>query len=249
MRRYLIAGNWKMHMTGPDTRTLIRELDQSIGRNPRVDVLVCPPFTALAAAREATASTAIGLGAQNVHWEDKGAFTGEVSCDMLLDCGCTHVIIGHSERRQLFSEDDSTVNRKLTKVLTTELIPILCVGETLQQREDGTTEKAILDQLEAGLKGLTPQETSRMIVAYEPVWAIGTGRTATPAIAQEVHAAVRDWFDRIQGSEVAANIRILYGGSVNPGNVSGLMAEPDIDGALVGGASLKAESFSQLCSF
>ncbi|MEE8586502.1 MAG: triose-phosphate isomerase [Acidobacteriota bacterium] len=249
MRKPLIAGNWKMFKTQAETRDTLRRLDQLIGRAIDVEVLICPPFTSLPAAREAAAGTVIQIGAQNLHWEEEGALTGEVSAAMLLDCGCSHVLIGHSERRQLFGEEDQGINRKLKKVLSSELIPVLCVGESLLARESERVEEVVEGQLEQGLTGLTAQEISRIIVAYEPVWAIGTGKTATPEIAQQAHAMIRGWFERNHSSVVADGLRILYGGSVQPGNVAGLMAQPDIDGALVGGASLEADSFAALVGY
>ncbi len=238
-----------MFKTQAETRDTLRRLDELIGRLLEVEVLICPPFTSLPAARRAAAGTVIQIGAQNLHWEEKGAFTGEVSAAMLIDCGCSHVLVGHSERRQLFGEDDAGINRKLKKALSSQLVPILCVGESLQEREAERVEEVIEGQLQQGLKGLTAQEISRIIVAYEPVWAIGTGKTATPEIAQQVHAMIRGWFEGKYSSVAADGLRILYGGSVKPGNVSGLMAQPDIDGALVGGASLEAESFAALVSY
>ena len=238
-----------MFKTQAETRATVRRLDELIGRAADVEVLICPPFTCLPAAREAAAGTLIQIGAQNVSWEDEGAFTGEISTAMLLDCGCSHVLIGHSERRQLFGEDDRGINRKLKKVFSSELIPVLCVGESLQERESERVEEVVEGQLGQGLTGLTAQEISRIIVAYEPVWAIGTGKTATPEIAQQVHAMIRGWFERTYSSVVADGLRILYGGSVKPGNVVGLMAQPDIDGALVGGASLEADTLAALVDY
>ncbi|HSR52900.1 MAG TPA: triose-phosphate isomerase [Acidobacteriota bacterium] len=249
MRRSIIAGNWKMHKTRRESVDFVRALDVLIGRGPKPEVLVFPPFTALADVRQAAAGTSIGLGAQNVHPEDQGAYTGEISAAMLEDCGCSHVLIGHSERRQLFGEDDELLNRKLRKICTTSLIPVLCVGEQLDEREGGRSQEVVLKQLERGCDGLTGQEISRIIVAYEPVWAIGTGKTATPEIAQEMHAAIRGWFDDRFSSNVAEGLRILYGGSVKPDNASGLMEKPDIDGALVGGASLQADSFAGIVAY
>ena len=216
-----------------------------------VDVLVAPPFTALAVVKKAIGSSRISLGAQNMHWETEGAFTGEVSGKMLLEGGCTHVILGHSERRILFKETSQMIDRKVRTAVSVGLIPILCVGETLEEREAGDTFQVIRSQLDDSLenfrkKGQMPTST---ILAYEPVWAIGTGKTATPEQAQEVHQFVREWLADIFGVQTAGQVRILYGGSVKPENVSELMSKEDIDGALVGGASLKADSFNRLIRF
>ncbi|HSR66549.1 MAG TPA: triose-phosphate isomerase [Acidobacteriota bacterium] len=249
MRRSIIAGNWKMHKTGREAVDFVRALDVLIGRSPEPEVLLFPSFTVLSRVRQAVVGTSIGMGAQNLHHQDQGAFTGEISAAMLEDCGCTHVLIGHSERRMLFGEDDKLLNRKLRKVSTTSLTPVLCVGEQLEQREQGRSQEVVLGQLQQGCDGLTGQEISRIIVAYEPVWAIGTGKTATPEIAQEMHAAIRGWFRDRFSSSVGEGLRILYGGSVKPGNASGLMEKPDIDGALVGGASLQADSFAAIVDY
>jgi triosephosphate isomerase len=214
-----------------------------------VEVAVCPTFTSLSAASEALQNSTVGLGAQDVHWEDEGAYTGEISTEMLLDVGCDFVIIGHSERRQYFGETDETVNRKLKKALTTSITPILCCGETLDEREAGQVETVVLGQLQRGLAELTENDISRIIIAYEPVWAIGTGKTATPETAEEVHAMIRNWLKDTFSADLADGLRILYGGSVKPGNAAELMAQPDIDGGLVGGASLDAVSFAQIAKY
>ncbi len=211
--------------------------------------MLAPPFTSLAAVCGETKGSSIQLAAQNVHWEPKGAFTGEISIAMLEDAGCSMVIIGHSERRQYFGETDETVNRRVKAVLNSSLKAIVCIGETLAEREAGRAHDLITQQLAGGLAGLTLQSLSHIILAYEPVWAIGTGRTASPEIAQEVHKAIRDWLSRQFGSEAAQEVRILYGGSVKPDNVSVLMRQPDIDGALVGGACLEAESFLRIIHY
>ena len=250
MRRPLIAGNWKMYKTVPEGVALAQEIRAGLALPPKDrDVLVAPPFTALAAIAEALRGSDVFLGAQNMHWEREGAFTGEISPTMLKQAGCSHVILGHSERRHIFGESDDMVARKTRAAVDNGLTPILCVGETLPERESSLTLEVVERQLERALRALTPDEISRAVVAYEPVWAIGTGRTATPAEAQEVHAFIRKRLSATHGEPAAAAVRILYGGSVKPDNVDGLMAEPDVDGALVGGACLKAESFVRIVHY
>ena len=250
MRRPLLAGNWKMYKTVPEGVALAQEIRAGLALPLKDrDVLVAPPFTALAAVGEALRGSDVFLGGQNMHWEREGAFTGEISPPMLKQVGCSHVILGHSERRHIFGESDDTVARKTRAAVDNGLTPILCVGETLPERESSLTLEVVERQLERGLRALTPDEASRAIVAYEPVWAIGTGRTATPAQAQEVHAFIRKRLSATHGEPAAAAVRILYGGSVKPDNVDGLMAEPDVDGALVGGACLKAESFLRIVHY
>ena len=247
MRRYVFAGNWKMHKTVAEAVALSRALREGLEKEPtRHEVVVMPPFTALQAAGEALKGSPIAMGAQNMHWEREGAFTGEISPVMLKDLGCTHVILGHSERRHIFGESDDTVARKTRAAVDNGLTPILCVGETLPERESNRTLEVVERQLERALRSLTPDEASRTVVAYEPVWAIGTGRTATAAQAQEVHAFIRKRVTATHGEPAAAALRILYGGSVKPDNIDGLMAQPDVDGALVGGASLKADPFLRI---
>lgn len=246
MRRAVIAGNWKMFKTCREARATVSELVELIGPSPAAEVVVCPPFTVLVTVAPVVRQSPVRLGAQNVHWEDEGAFTGEVSAPMLVDCGCHYVIVGHSERRQYFLESDEVINRKLKKVITTSLTPILCLGEWLEERDASRVQTVIFRQLEQGLLGLTPREISRIIIAYEPVWAIGTGKTATPEIAEEVHVLIRDWLARRCSAELADQIPILYGGSVKPENIADLMAQENIDGALVGGASLDAQSFARI---
>jgi triosephosphate isomerase len=242
-RRKFVCGNWKMHKTVAETAALVRELRAALADVAgKVQVAVAPPFTALAAAVDAASGSPVEVAAQNVHWEKQGAFTGEVSAPMLADVGCQHGIVGHSERRQLFGETDETVRKKVGALLTAGVRPIVCVGETLQEREAGRTLEVVDRQVRQGLAGLTVEELGRITVAYEPVWAIGTGRTATSAQAQEVHAAIRRMLRDI-GAPVADQIRVQYGGSVKPENAAELMAQPDVDGALVGGASLKAADF------
>ncbi|HWP65656.1 MAG TPA: triose-phosphate isomerase [Candidatus Limnocylindria bacterium] len=245
----LLAGNWKMHGTRREALALVHALLPRIAEATGRQVLLAPPFTALEAVAEAIAGHRVFLGAQNVHWEPKGAFTGEVSVAMLKEAKCTHVIVGHSERRQYFGETDETVGKRTRAALAGGLVPIVCVGETLAQRDDGTTNAVVTSQLEGALGGIPAADLGRLVVAYEPVWAIGTGRTATPAQAQEVHAVIRQRLATLASAVVAQSVRILYGGSVKPDNVDALMAEPDIDGALVGGASLDAEAFARIVNY
>lgn len=248
MRRPVIAGNWKMHMTPSETKVLANQLKTSLAGAGDVEIVVCPPFTALAEACTRLMGTGIQVGGQNMHWQDQGAFTGEVSAPMLKDLGCTHVIIGHSERRTLFGERDEDICLKLKSALKSGLIPILCIGETLEQREQNSTEKVCARQLESALASIEAWDLARTIIAYEPVWAIGTGRTASPEDAQAVIGFVRTLLGKTY-SEAADEVRILYGGSVKPDNIDGLMKKPDIDGALVGGASLEADSFAGIVKF
>jgi len=245
----VIAGNWKMHMTVPEAAALINGIIPACPGNPGVEVVVAPPFTALHHVGALIKGTGIRLAAQNVHHEKKGAYTGEVSAAMLKDAGCEYVIIGHSERRQYFGETDESVNKKLAAVLEEGMRPIICVGETLAEREAGEAFAVIERQLSGGLYQAGPGQAAEAVIAYEPVWAIGTGRTATPGQAQEVHSFIRGWLKKTYGDAVAEGVRIQYGGSVKPDNVRELMAMEDIDGALVGGASLKADSFSALFNY
>jgi triosephosphate isomerase (TIM) len=246
MRKPIIAGNWKLNKTPHEAIGLINELKREIIDVEGVDVVLCPPFTALADAADALTDTDIALGAQNLFWEDAGAFTGEISAPMLKDLGVAYVIIGHSERRQYFHETNETVNKRLRAALKHGLNPIVCVGENLAQREANKTFDIIKDHCEGSLSGLSAEEMKKVILAYEPVWAIGTGKTATPNQAQEVHAFIRQLLAKRFDAEVAGGVRIQYGGSVTPDNVVALMAQPDLDGALVGGASLKAPSFAAI---
>ena len=244
MRRPFFAGNWKMFRTAAEAAQLAANVRRGVETSPvDADVVLAPPFTALAAAAQSLAGSAIGLSAQNMHWEKEGAFTGEISPVMLKDAGCAYVILGHSERRQFFGETDEGVARKGRAAIDHGLTPILCVGESLAERESDRTMEVVERQVERALRGLTPDETGRAILAYEPVWAIGTGRVATPEQAQEVHRFIRRQVAGSHGAPVAAALRILYGGSVKPDNAAGLMAQADIDGALVGGASLDAAGF------
>ena len=244
-----MAGNWKMNKTVGEALDLVRELKAATSGVKDVEVAVAPPFTALYAIRKEFEGSSIHLAAQNLYWEEKGAFTGEVSPLMLKEVGCHYVIIGHSERRQFFGETDETVNRRIRAALAQGLKVIFCIGETLKEREEGKTFSVIERQLEGGLKGLGDQEMTNMVIAYEPVWAIGTGKTATPEQAEEVHRFIRGKIEKLYSREVSEGIRIQYGGSVTPENVKGLMNQPNIDGALVGGASLKAEFFSKIVRF
>jgi triosephosphate isomerase len=245
----LIAGNWKMHGTHGEAVALAGELAASVGRIAGREVVIAPPFTALEPVRAALAGTTIRLAGQNVYWEAKGAFTGEICAAMLHGAGCTHVILGHSERRQHFGETNESVRRRLHAALAGGLTPIVCVGETLEEREADATEAVITRQVETALTGLRSEQLLGCIVAYEPVWAIGTGQTATPGQAQEVHHAIRRQLVGLGSATTAERVRILYGGSVKPDNIDALMAEPDIDGALVGGASLDAASFARIVHF
>jgi len=249
MRRPIIVGNWKMHKTTAEAVALVHALKASIASIQDVDIGVAPPFTALVAVAEALRGTAIFVAAQNMHWEPQGAFTGEISTAMLNDVGCTWVIIGHSERRQYFAESDATVNRKVTAALNAQLNPILCIGETLEQREGNATFEVLEQQLRQGLANIAADGIQRLVLAYEPIWAIGTGKTATPDQAQEVHAFTRGLLGDLYSKALADEVRIQYGGSVNAGNIQTLMTQPDVDGALVGGASLEASTFAQIASF
>jgi triosephosphate isomerase len=244
-----MAGNWKMNKTVGEALDLVRELKAATSGVKDVEVAVAPPFTALYAVHKELEGSPIRLAAQNLYWEEKGAFTGEVSPLMLKEVGCDYVIIGHSERRQFFGETDETVNRRIKAALAQGLKVIFCIGETLREREEGKTFSVIESQVEGGLKGLDDKKMRNMAIAYEPVWAIGTGKTATPEQAEEVHRFIREKLEKLYSREVSEEIRIQYGGSVTPENVKGLMNQPNIDGALVGGASLKAESFSKIVRF
>ncbi|MBN1566278.1 MAG: triose-phosphate isomerase [Acidobacteria bacterium] len=248
MRKAVIAGNWKMHKTNGEARLLARAIKAGSAGVSHCEVVMAPPFTALAAVAEELKGTPLILAAQNVHWEAKGAFTGEISIPMLKDVGCGMVVIGHSERRQYFGETDASVNRRVRAVLESSLKPIICIGETLAERESGNHHSVVAQQLAGGLDSLTRRDLLRIILAYEPVWAIGTGRTASPETAQEMHGMIREWLSGRFGEE-AQTVRILYGGSVKPDNIDALMLQPDIDGALVGGACLEAESFLRIIHY
>jgi len=247
----MIAGNWKMNLTLAEAVQLVKAIADSIKGLDGVEVLVAPPFTSLPRVKETIGKAPILLAGQNMHWEAQGAFTGEVSAAMLTDAGCTHVILGHSERRTLFGETDEVIDRKTAAAVKKGLVPIVCIGETLEEREKGLTFQTIERQLNLSLKSFREGKKIPLttVLAYEPVWAIGTGRTATPEQAQEVHQFIRQWLKAQFGEQPAEAIRILYGGSVKPDNVRELMSKPDIDGALVGGASLKPESFLPIVHF
>ncbi len=245
-RRYFIAGNWKMNKTAEEAKALIGGIKALEGSQTLVDVAVCTPFTALDAASKALEGSTIKLGAENLYPKASGAYTGEISPAMLKEFGCAYVILGHSERRQYFKESDEFINEKVRCALENGLKPVLCVGETLEQREDGKTMDVVSLQTQKGLASVSAEDAKNMVVAYEPVWAIGTGRTATPATAQEVHARIREILRGLFGAGVAEGVRILYGGSMKPENADELLKEKDIDGGLIGGASLKAESFVSL---
>jgi len=248
-RRPLIAGNWKMYKTSSEAAATASELAEQVNGVDQVDVMIAPAFIALDAVALAVTGSKVALGAQNLHWEAEGAFTGEISAGMLTASGCTYVIIGHSERRQYFGETDETVNNKMGAAIAAGLKPVMCVGETESQREAGQTLSVLDKQVRDGLKGLVAEELTQLVVAYEPVWAIGTGKTATTGQAQEVHAFIRKLLAEIYGPKLAEATRILYGGSVKPANIAELMAMEDIDGALVGGASLTADSFSRIVKY
>jgi triosephosphate isomerase len=248
MRKPIIAGNWKMYKSTGEALELVRQLKVALADVDSVEIVVSPPFTALATVVGELKGSHISVAGQNMYWEESGAYTGEVSPLMLKDIGCTHVIIGHSERRQFFNETDGTVNKKVKAALKTGLTPIVCVGETLEERELGATMKVVERQIRDGLDGLSPREMEKTVIAYEPVWAIGTGKTATPQQAEEVHQLIRSIIAQ-RADSVAQDLRILYGGSVKPDNVDELMAQPNIDGALVGGASLQADPFVRIVRF
>ena len=243
--RYFIAANWKMNKTIGETREFLQGFIPAVADVADVDIVIAPPFTALSEAGRSTKGTNVQLAAQDVFWEEKGAYTGEIAPGMLVDAGCAHVIIGHSERRQYFSEGDATVNRKIKAARQAGLRIIFCIGESLQEREAGRTFEIIKREVEGGLDGVGSDD---LVVAYEPIWAIGTGKTASAEQAQEVHAFIRETLGKVYGND-AGLIRIIYGGSVTPDNVDGLMACADVNGALVGGASLKPESFARIVSF
>jgi len=248
-RRPYIVGNWKMYKTGTEAGEYIEQLKGLLPDDIGVDVGLAPSFAALASAVSAARGSKIAVAAQNVFWEEEGAFTGEVSVGMIKDLGVNLVIIGHSERRQYFHETDETVNRRVKAALAGGMEVILCIGETLDQREAGRTSQVLQTQLEQGLADVTGEQARRLTVAYEPVWAIGTGRTASPEMAQEAHEFIRSQLERIFDKDLAKSIRIQYGGSVKPENAAALMTQPDIDGALVGGASLKADDFFKIITF
>lgn len=243
MRKLFIAGNWKMNLLGQSSQALLAQLKSSLSDIANVDIAVCPPSVYLNDAAQALAGSNIGLGAQNVYSQPDGAYTGEVSCSMLLDVGCRYVILGHSERRAIFGETDALVNEKLHASLASGLTPIVCIGETLQERESNRTLEVVSLQIRGSLAGLSNEQMERTVLAYEPVWAIGTGKTATPGQAEEVHASIRSLLATMFSDAVSQKVVIQYGGSVKPEGVSDLLSQPNIDGGLVGGASLKADQF------
>jgi triosephosphate isomerase len=244
-----MAGNWKMYKTPAETQAFFDKFLPLAANAEHCEIVVCPPFTNLAAAVNAADGTRIRIGAQNLYWAKEGAYTGEISAGMIKASGCSHVIIGHSERRQYFGETDESVLKKTVTALAEGLIPIVCVGERLEQREAGQTEKLLAEQCGVGICGLSPEQFAKVIIAYEPVWAIGTGKTATPEIAADAHRVIRQEIRARFGADLANAVRILYGGSVKPDNTRTLMAQPEIDGVLVGGASLDGASFASIVNF
>ncbi len=246
MRKPIVAGNWKMNKTASEAKELVDGLKPLVADVKDVEIVVCPVYTSLPAAAEALEGSNIGLGAENMYFEESGAYTGEISADMLLTAGCGYVILGHSERRTLFGETNEGVNKKVKVALEKGLTPIMCVGETLEEREAGQMEAVVKDHVSGGLAGLSPAEIAKVVVAYEPVWAIGTGKTATPEQAQEAHAVIRALLADLADNETAQAVRIQYGGSVKPDNADELFGKPDIDGGLIGGAALKADSFAAI---
>ncbi|MBM9606230.1 triose-phosphate isomerase [Desulfopila inferna] len=248
-RKSLMAGNWKMHTTAIEARSLAADIARKCPETTDREVLLAPPFTVLREVAEVLSRTDVILASQNVCWEEKGAFTGEISPVMLKDCGVSSAIIGHSERRQIFHEDNALINKRVLGALSFDLMAILCIGETEEEQENGKTFAVLEAQVRQGLQGVEPQQMEKMVIAYEPVWAIGTGKTATKEQAQEVHLSIRRLIEKIYEKNIADRLRILYGGSVKPANVDELMSQPDIDGALVGGAALDAESFGRIINF
>jgi triosephosphate isomerase (TIM) len=245
-RRRVIAGNWKMYKTQAETRAFFSEFLPLVANTTDCDIVICPPFTSIAAAVQSSRGSNVAIGGQNLYWQSQGAFTGEISAGMLAEAGCRYVIVGHSERRQFFGDNDGAVAQKAKAAVADGLTPIVCVGESLADREEGRTQEVLSQQFLGGPASLTPEEFSRILLAYEPVWAIGTGRTATPEIAGAAHAFIRSCVHDQFSAEAAASVRILYGGSVKPDNIQGLKAQPDLDGALVGGASLEAKPFAAI---
>ena len=246
MRRPIIAGNWKLNKTIDQAVDFVVELQSLVDETGDVEVVVAPAFTALSAVANALNNSSIGVSAQDLYWENSGAFTGEISAEMIIDSGCSYVIVGHSERRQFFGETNQSVNQKVKAALEGGLVPIVCVGEMLEDRESGKTKKVVTNQLVDGIDGLSKTDILRTIIAYEPVWAIGTGKTASPDQAQEVHSLIRSVIATSYSDQIAESVRIQYGGSVNPSNAAELLSKPDVDGALVGGASLDADSFAEI---
>src|ERR1700686_2756820 len=249
MRKRVLAGNWKMYKTAAETSAFLETFKPLVANASHAEIVICPPYVNLPVAVEAARGTAIEIGGQDLFWLREGAYTGEISGPMLAAVGCRWVIVGHSERRQYFHETDETVLKKTQAALAAGLTPIVCVGERLEERESGATEAVLRTQCAGGIAGLTPEQFARIVIAYEPVWAIGTGKTATPQMAADAHRFVRGHMSDCFGRDAANACRILYGGSVKPDNVKGLMAQPEIDGALVGGASLDPASFASIINF
>ena len=249
MRKPLIAANWKMHNTVSESVSLIKKLKLSLKKTKNRDIVICPPFTSLKQVYEEIRGSNIKLGAQNMHYEEKGAFTGEISSLMLKDLGCEYIILGHSERRQHFNENDELINKKIKSALQHNLNPILCIGETSEERKQNKTKAKVKTQLENCLKDIQKNDILKIIIAYEPIWAIGTGVNATPEQAEDAHDFIRELLSKKYNNDIAEKIRILYGGSVKPDNIKSLMEEKDIDGALVGGASLNAKSFTKIVNY
>jgi triosephosphate isomerase len=248
-RTKLLAANWKMNKTSDETRDYFREFLPLVAGHSRDEIVVCPPYTSAAAAIEAVQGSSVAVGVQNIHWKADGAYTGEISAAMLLSIGVTHVIVGHSERRQYFGETDDTVNLRLKTALEAGLTPICCVGEVLEEREAGLCDDVLRRQCVRAFHAISAKKAAKLVIAYEPVWAIGTGKTATPEIAAEAHAVIRREAAEVFGEQFAAQLRILYGGSVKPDNAKELMAQEEIDGALVGGASLDPKSFAGIVKY
>ncbi len=246
MRKPFVAGNWKMNKNNQEAEELARQLKEKIAAVEGADILICPPFTSLSLISKVIKDTGVFLGAQNMHWEESGAFTGEVSAQMLKSAGCGFVLIGHSERRKYFSESNQVVNKKIKAALKASLSPIVCVGETLEEREAGKEKDIVGCQLEEGLASLGEQDLGEITIAYEPVWAIGTGKTATGLQAEQMHAFIREWLEKKYSSSLSNDLRILYGGSVKASNTKELMGQKNIDGTLVGGASLDASGFAEI---
>lgn len=246
MRKTIIVGNWKMYPTIQEAIGLVRILKEKVGESTEVEIGVCPPFVYLLPVGEIIKDSSIKLGAQNCHWEPRGAFTGEISAEMLKEIGCSYVIVGHSERRHLMGETNEIINKKIKAALRAGLNPIFCIGELLEDRQEGKTESVLRRQLEEGLDGIASEEFQKIIIAYEPVWAIGTGKTATPQQAEQTHFFIREFLARLINENAARNIRIMYGGSVKPENIKEIICQPNVDGALVGGASLEVDSFLQI---
>jgi triosephosphate isomerase len=246
MRKPFIAGNWKMNKTAQEAEDLAKKIKENVGDFQKANILICPPYTSLSAAGQAIKDSLIELGAQNMHWENSGAFTGEVSPQMIKESGCKFIIVGHSERRKYFSETNQEVNKKIKAAISANLFPIVCIGETLEQREQKKEREAVEKQLKEGFDSLPEEDLEKVTVAYEPVWAIGTGKTASGEQAEEMHSFIREWFKNTYSLQTAEKLRLLYGGSVKPGNIKELISKENIDGALVGGASLKAEDFTEI---